>query len=91
MEIHQLKENILGQLISEQKYFFNTKQDGEAGELLDNLGENSVSLVFFDPQYEPIWKVGLTNCPLSFQSDYQILRILEQIQRVLKSSAFCLL
>ena len=69
----------------------NTKQQGEALELLSNLENNSVSLVFFDPQYEPVKNVLSVNYPLYSQSDYQILRILEQIERVLKPSAFCLL
>ena len=75
----------------EQKFSLNTKQSGEALELLTNLDNNSASLVFLDPQYEPVRNVLPTNYPLSFQSDYQILRILEQIQRILKPSAFCLL
>ena len=40
----------------EQKFSFNTKQSGEALELLTSLGSNSVSLVFLDPQYEPVKK-----------------------------------
>jgi hypothetical protein len=73
------------------RFSFNTKQSGEALELLTNLKENSVSLVFFDPQYEPVKNVLRTDYPLYSQSDYQILRILEQIERILKPSAFCLL
>ena len=73
------------------KFLLNARQSGEALELLTNLKENSVSLVFFDPQYEPVRQVLRTNYPLYSQSDYQILRILEQIERVLKPSAFCLL
>jgi site-specific DNA-adenine methylase len=91
MDFNQLKENILNQLISQQKYLLNTKQSGEALELLSYCENDSASLVFFDPQYEPVRNVLSTNYPLSFQSDYQILRILEQIQRILKPSAFCLL
>ena len=60
-------------------------------ELLTNLKESSVSLVFFDPQYEPVKNVLSLNYHLYSQSDYQILRILEQIERVLKPSSFCLL
>jgi len=75
----------------ESKFSLNTKQSGEALELLTNLKENSVSLVFFDPQYEPVRNVLAVNYPLYSQSDYQILRILEQVERVLKPSAFCLL
>ena len=75
----------------EEKFSLNTKQSGEALEFLSNLEDSSVSLVFFDPQYEPVRNVLRTNYPLYSQSDYQILRILEQIERVLKPSAFCLL
>jgi site-specific DNA-methyltransferase (adenine-specific) len=91
MEFNQLKENILNHLISQQKYFLNTPQNGEALELLSNLGDSSASLVFLDPQYEAVRNVLRTDYPLYPQSDYQILRILEQIQRILKPSAFCLL
>ena len=72
-------------------FSLNTKQSGEALELLTSLGSNSVSLVFLDPQYEPVKKVVSVNYPLYSQTDYQILRILEQIERVLKPSSFCLL
>ena len=75
----------------EQKFSLNTKQSGEALELLTNLENNSVNLVFLDPQYEAVRNVLRTNYPLYSQSDYQILRILEQVERVLKPSAFCLL
>lgn len=79
------------ELIEERKFSLNTKQSGEALELLSNLESNSVSLVFFDPQYEPVKNVLRIDYPLYSQSDYQILRILVQIERVLKPSAFCLL
>jgi len=80
------------ELIKQGRIFsLNTKQSGEALELLTSLNENSVSLVFFDPQYEPVRNVLRTDYPLYSQSDYQILRILEQIERVLKPSSFCLL
>lgn len=72
-------------------YLLNTKQPGEALELLSNLESNSVSLVFLDPQYEAVRNVLRTDYPLYSQSDYQILRILEQVERVLKPSSFCLL
>lgn len=75
----------------EEKFSLNTKQSGEALELLSSLEKNSVSLVFLDPQYEPVWQVLRTDYPLYSQSDYQILRILEQAERILKPSAFCLL
>ena len=91
MEIQELKELLLNELTKERKYLLNTKQAGEAWELLTSLGENSASLVFLDPQYEVVRNVLRTNYPLYPQSDYQILRILEQIERVLKPSAFCLL
>jgi hypothetical protein len=35
-----------------QKYLRNTRQGGEATELLSTLEDKSASLVFFDPQYE---------------------------------------
>jgi len=73
------------------EYSLNTKQEGEALELLTNLENNSVSLVFLDPQYEPVRQVLRTDYPLYSQSDYQILRILGQIERILKPSSFCLL
>jgi len=66
------------------EYSLNTKQSGEALELLTSLENKSVSLVFLDPQYEPVRNVLRTNYPLYSQSDYQILRILEQAERVLK-------
>ena len=74
-----------------REYSLNTKQSGEALELLSSLEDNSVSLVFLDPQYEPVRNVLRTDYPLYSQSDYQILRILEQVERVLKPSVFCLL
>jgi len=73
------------------KFSLNAKQAGEALELLSGLESNSVSLIFLDPQYEPVRNVLRTNYPLYSQSDYQILRILEQIERILKPSSFCLL
>ena len=79
------------ELEKEEKFSLNTKQEGEALELLTNLENNSTSLVFFDPQYEPVRQVLRTDYPLYSQSDYQILRILEQVERTLKPSAFCLL
>src|SRR5436190_15487480 len=90
------KEQITPELINlkqeiQPKYLLNTRQNGEALELLIGLENNSISLVFFDPQYEPVRNVLSVNYPLYSQSDYQILRILEQIERVLKPSAFCLL
>jgi len=77
--------------LGQSEYSLNTKQPGEALELLTNLESNSVSLVFLDPQYEPVRQVLRTDYPLYSQSDYQILRILEQIERILKPSSFCLL
>jgi hypothetical protein len=91
MELGEIKELLLNELTREQKYLLNTKQAGEALELLSHLGDNSVSLVFLDPQYEPVKNVLSVNYPLSSQSDYQVLRILEQVERVLKPSSFCLL
>jgi len=74
-----------------RKFSLNTKQGGEALELLSNLESDGVSLVFLDPQYEPVKNVLSVNYPLYSQSDYQILRILEQVERVLKPSSFALL
>ena len=57
MEILKLKEFLLSELIQKQKYLLNIKQNGEALELLNSLGDNSASLVFLDPQYEPVKNV----------------------------------
>ena len=73
------------------EYLLNTKQAGEALELLKSLENNSADLVFLDPQYEKVGTVLKRDYPLSYTSDYQVLRILEQINRVLKPSSFCLL
>jgi hypothetical protein len=65
---------------------------GKYGDLLSSLETNSVSLVFLDPQYEKVSNVFChTNYPLYPQSDYQIMRIIEQVGRILKPSAFGLL
>ncbi|CAI2181117.1 16280_t:CDS:2 [Funneliformis geosporum] len=84
MEIGEIKELLLNELTKEQKYSLNTKQAGEASELLNSLADNSANLVFLDPQYEKVGNVLSLDYPLHPQSDYQILRILEQIQRILK-------
>lgn len=89
-----MRNNLLGNQKLEtrgRRFLLNTKQSGEGLELLTNLETSSVSLIFFDPQYEPVRKVLSVDYPLYSQSDYQILRILEQVERVLKPSAFCLL
>jgi hypothetical protein len=91
MEMGELKELLLNELSKEQKYLLNTKQSGEALELLTSLENNSTSLVFLDPQYEKVGNVLSLDYPLYPQSDYQILKILEQVERILKPSAFCLL
>ena len=83
MEISKLKEFLLGELVQKQKYLLNTRQQGEALELLNSCENDSASLVFLDPQYEPVKNVLSVNYPLTSQSDYQILRILEQIQRII--------
>ena len=88
-QIIQELPNLKGE--NQFKFSLNSRQSGEALELLISLKENSVSLVFFDPQYEPVKNVLSANYPLYCQSDYQILRILEQIERILKPSSFCLL
>jgi len=91
MEISKLKEFLLGELVQKQNYLLNTKQSGEALELLTNLDNDSASLVFLDPQYEPVRNVMRTNYPLYPQNDYQIMQILKEVERILKPSAFCLL
>ncbi|CAI2180214.1 15122_t:CDS:2 [Funneliformis geosporum] len=48
-------------------------QSGEALELLTNLKESSVSLVFFDPQYEPVKNVLAVNYPLYSQINKTLL------------------
>jgi DNA modification methylase len=73
------------------KYEKNRKQTGEALELLKSLENNSVDLIFLDPQYEKVSTVLKLDYPLYPQSDYQIMRIIEQVGRVLKPSSFCLL
>ncbi|CAG8831243.1 14549_t:CDS:2, partial [Racocetra persica] len=60
-------------------------------ELLSGLENNNVDLIFLDPQYEKVSTVLKLDYPLYPQSDYQIMRIMEQVGRVLKPSAFCLL
>jgi hypothetical protein len=77
--------------MNSNKYLPNTKQSGEALELLSYLEDGSVSLVFLDPQYEVVNKVLHLDYPLYAQSDYQVLRIMEQVSRVLKPSGFALL
>ena len=54
----------------EEKFSLNTKQNREALELLTNLENNSVSLVFLDPQYKAPRNVLQTNYSLYSQSDY---------------------
>jgi hypothetical protein len=75
----------------ESKYRLNTKNQGEALELLTSLPNNSTNLVFLDPQYEKVQNVLKVDYPLRFQSDYEISLILKDIERVLKPSGFCLL
>jgi site-specific DNA-methyltransferase (adenine-specific) len=91
MKIGELKEQLLNELTKEQQYLLNTKQSGEALELLTSLGKNSTSLVFLDPQYEKVANVLRLDYPLYPQSDYQIMQLLKEIERILKPSAFCLL
>jgi len=51
-----------------------------------------VDLIFCDPQYEKASDVSrIKDWPLHYQSDYQIVKLLKEIQRVLKPSSFCLL
>ncbi len=37
------------------KYLLNTRQNGEALELLSELENNGTNLIFFDPQYRILW------------------------------------
>jgi len=74
-----------------QKYLRNTRQAGEATELLASLADKSVSLVFFDPQYEKAGDVLDVDYPLQYQTENQITYILQEIGRILKPSGFCLL
>ncbi|CAG8557162.1 15698_t:CDS:10 [Racocetra fulgida] len=60
------------------EYLLNAKQAGEALELLSSLEDNSVDLIFLDPQYEKVANVLKLAYPLYPQSDYQIMRIIEQ-------------
>ncbi|KLL03686.1 MAG: adenine-specific DNA methylase [Mycoplasmataceae bacterium RV_VA103A] len=55
------------------KYLLNTKQSGEALELLTSLPDNTASLIFLDPQYEKVGTVLKLDYPLFYTSDYQIL------------------
>jgi len=59
--------------------------------MLKSLDNKSVSLVFFDPQYEKAGSVMFVDYPLHFQSENQIIVILKEIERILKPSGFCLL
>ena len=73
-------------------YLPNLPQKGEAFELLTSLPANSTSLVFFDPQYEKVSDVSRTkDYPLHYQTEYQIIKILKELARILKPSSFCLL
>ncbi|CAG8826352.1 27206_t:CDS:1, partial [Racocetra persica] len=71
-----------------QKYCRNSKQAGEATELLATLEDKSVSLVFFDPQYEKAGDVLDVDYPLQYQTENQITHIIKEISRVLKPSGF---
>lgn len=91
MEMGEIKELLLNELTSKQKYLLNTRQTGEALELLTSLENDSAGLVFLDPQYEKVANVLSLDYPLYPQSDYQIMQILKEVERILKPSAFCLL
>lgn len=41
-----------------KQYLLNTRQAGEALELLSGLENNSVDLIFLDPQYKKVEKVS---------------------------------
>ena len=74
------------------KYLKNMKQEGEGLELLKQLEDKSVALVVFDPQYEKAGGVSrVKDWPLYYQSEYQIIHIIKEVNRVLKPSAFLLL
>lgn len=75
----------------ESKFAYNAINQGDGLELLRSLPNNSVKLVFFDPQYEKVRQVLSLNYPLSFQPDKQISQFCQEISRVLKPSGFCLL
>jgi hypothetical protein len=77
-------------------YQLNTKQQGEALELLTSLPAQSVDLVIFDPQYRDFSKSSRSAAKkeqftFKSQADYEIINLLMQIERVLKPNAFCLL
>jgi site-specific DNA-methyltransferase (adenine-specific) len=75
-----------------KEYLKNTRQEGEALEMLNQLENNSVALAFFDPQYEKAGTVlNSADWPLHFQSEQQIINIIKEIFRVLKKSGFCFL
>ncbi|CAG8710034.1 3088_t:CDS:2, partial [Racocetra fulgida] len=59
-------------------------KSGEATELLATLEDKSVSLVFFDPQYEKTGDVLVENYPLQYQTENQITHIIKEISRILK-------
>ncbi|CAG8581043.1 59_t:CDS:2 [Ambispora leptoticha] len=59
--------------LGKSEYSLNTKQGGEALELLTSLKENSVSLVFLDPQYEPVRNVLSVDYPLYSQINKTLL------------------
>lgn len=73
------------------KYLLNTRQEGEGLELLTSLAPKSVDLVILDPQYDASRNVTQTSYPTHFQSEYQIMNLLAETQRILKPSSFCLL
>ena len=74
------------------KYQPSIKQEGEGLELVQSLENKSVALACFDPQYEKVGDVSrVKDWPLHYQSEYQIIQIIKEINRALKPSAFCLL
>lgn len=62
------------------KYLLNTKQSGEALELLQQLETNSANLAFLDPQYDKVSNVVRLDYLLHYQSDYQIMQLLQEIE-----------
>jgi len=93
-EINFLKTN-------NEKFLFNTINEGDGLELLRNLPNNSVQLVIFDPQYRNIDEVAPINSkrikipfhsqPLYDQSQMDITTFFKEIERVLKPSGFVIL
>ena len=85
--------NEVQETIKTKEYLRNIKQEGEALELLQSLADKSVKLVFLDPQYEDVGDISRSNslAPLNNQTEYQIINIIKEIERVLVPQGFLLL